>query len=543
MMLNLNQSFGHSDHEKGLRRETIEVEAITRREDVPLVRGRWESLALWCGCTAPYLSHEWYSTALETVDREKDPLLVFFKQGGEDVGLAPLVHSRGQGALRFLHKIGFVSNPFTPYQGVLHAGDFKSVFAQLMRFLEQRFGSRFVLDLDEMRPALHETQGLDELSMQEGLFLCRMKQKSGSRYLLLRKTFEENYQALAKHTQKEFKRKINRISRLGKISLLRVSGREQIDCHLGCFFDMYARTWKGAEPHPEFYYLLCRRFDDRGGLRFHALTLNDRPIAYLISILSGDTVYGIKTTYNPSYYAYSPGVLLFYKVIEDMFNTPGIREFDIGRGDEQFKREWTSSTHEQVRVLCYPRNLMWKSVTSLQYELLPRWRQNERFDACYSSLRRLLAKNRREAGPAAPGPSEQRQAVKEYEYAQCRQDSCPVTARLAGPGDLDLMTVAMEARNFAEIQQRLDQELCVLCFEGRKLLSFFWLRPDGGRQKGNGVPSYAVSEWGLRGGSTPLPPQDVLISSLLALIKDIINKPNCTVSIDESVCRSFELFE
>ena len=36
MMLNLNQSFGHSDHEKGLRRETIEVEAITRREDVPL---------------------------------------------------------------------------------------------------------------------------------------------------------------------------------------------------------------------------------------------------------------------------------------------------------------------------------------------------------------------------------------------------------------------------------------------------------------------------------------------------------------------------
>jgi len=133
--------------------------------------------------------------------------------------------------------------------------------------------------------------------------------------------------------------------------------------------------------------------------------------------------------------------------------------------------------------------------------------------------------------------------VKEYEYAQCRQDSCPVTARLAGPGDLDLMTVAMEARNFAEIQQRLDQELCVLCFEGRKLLSFFWLRPDGGRQKGNGVPSYAVSEWGLRGGSTPLPPQDVLISRLLALIKDIINKPNCTVSIDESVCRSFELFE
>jgi hypothetical protein len=40
------------DHEKGLRREPIEVEAITRRK-MCIGESRWESLALWCGCTAP----------------------------------------------------------------------------------------------------------------------------------------------------------------------------------------------------------------------------------------------------------------------------------------------------------------------------------------------------------------------------------------------------------------------------------------------------------------------------------------------------------
>lgn len=522
----------------------LEVQAVTRREDLARITGRWEGLLAGCGSKVPYLSWEWYCTALETVDSDKDPLLIFFTQGGEDVGLAPLVCSRGQGGSRLLHRVGFVSNPFTPYQGILTRLDFATVFTRLVKYLRQRFGSRFILDLDEMRLAQDQVQTLDELSTRAGLFSCRIEKKAGSRYLILKSSFDENFKALSKHTQKEFRRKLNRISRLGELGLLKISGREQIDAHLESFFDMYARTWKGAERHPEFYYRLCPRFESRGMLRFHALTLNGRPIAYLIAIHSGDIVYGIKTTYNPSFYAYSPGVLLFYLVIEDMFKTPGIREFDIGRGDEQFKREWTSTIHGHVRMWCYPSNPVWKGITSLRYELLPRWKENERFNACYSLLRKIARQDGGDGhalSAAGPGHDAVPQDMKRYEYGRCAQDESTVEARLANAGDLDLLTVAMAARSFAEVQQRLEKELCVVCFEHRRLLGFFWLRRDTDGEE-SGIPSFLVSEWGLNREQAMPGSMQPLIVSVLALLKDTIGRPDCAVLIDEGACRSFDTF-
>jgi CelD/BcsL family acetyltransferase involved in cellulose biosynthesis len=523
----------------------MDIETITCREDLPLANDRWQALCRRCGSMVPYLAPEWYSSALETVDRDKEPLLVFFRQGGEDVGLAPLVHGRGQGALRFLHLVGFVSNPFTPYQGILHAADLPRVFDRLVRLLGQMFGARFLLDLNEMRLGPDEIKALGELSTRGGLFSYRLEHKAGSRYLVLKESFEENFRSLSKHTQKEFRRKINRISRLGQLGLLKVSGREQVERHLDRFFALYARTWKGAERHPGFYYRLCPLFESRGMLHFHALTLNGRPIAYLISILSGDTLYGIKTTYDPSFSAYSPGVLLFYKVIEDIFTMPGVREFDIGRGDEQFKREWTSTIHGHVRMWCYPSNPVWKGITSLRYELLPRWKENERFNACYSLLRKIARQDGGDGhalSAAGPGHDAVPQDMKRYEYGRCAQDESTVEARLANAGDLDLLTVAMAARSFAEVQQRLEKELCVLCFEGRRLLAFFWLRWDAGGQDGGGLPAYLVSEWGASDGQASRSLQNALIPSVLAFLKTTISRPDCAVLIDEQGCRSFEPF-
>lgn len=521
----------------------IEIETITRRVDMPSVKDRWDRLSQRCGTTAPYLRYEWYCSALETVDRDKNPLLIFFRQNNEDVGLAPFVCSREQGPLRFLHKIGFISNPFTPYQGILHTTGFKCIFTRLMQFLRHEFGNCFVLNLNEMRLESHELQAIDELSVQGDLFLCHMQEKAGSRYLLLKESFEESFGSLAKHTQRELRRKVNRISRLGKIRLSRILGREHVDRHLEKFFEIYARTWKGAEPHPEFYFRMCREFEQGGQLRFYVLTLNDKPVAYLISILSGDTIYGIKTTYDPSFSAYSPGVVLFYKVIEDLFAIAQIREFDFGRGDEQFKREWTSLIHHQVRLYLYPSSVSWKMITGLRYELLPRWKMNKRFNACYSFFRTLLPGN---AKPAPALHCEDRPSphkiLKRYEYRQCERGACTVSARFATPGDLDLMTVAMAARNLSEVRERLEKELCAVCFEGKTLLSFFWLKHDTDSCNGNGTSSYTVSEWGLWSDLPPYHSKDMLISSLLMFLQGIINRSDCAVHIDQDRCRYFELF-
>jgi CelD/BcsL family acetyltransferase involved in cellulose biosynthesis len=520
----------------------IRIETITSRSDLSSVKERWDNLCQRCYNTVPYLTYEWYSSALETIDSDKTPFLIFFRQGSEDVGLAPFVYNKKQMFPHPLHMIGFIDNPYTPYQGIIHAIDFKDILTSLIELIRQRFGNWFVLNLDEIRLNPYELQTIEKLSSQKNLFLYQKEEKNGSRYLLLKDSFEENLKSLIKHTQKEFKRKINRISRTRKIGLERVSGHEHIDHHLEIFFNFYARTWKGAEPHPEFYYRMCHEFEKRSQLYFHALTLNGKPIAYLISILSGDTMYGIKTTYNPSFYAYSPGVLLFYNIIEDMFNIKGVREFDIGRGEEQFKREWTSLTHNQVRLYLYPSSLAWKIITSLKYELLPMLKKNERFNACYSAVRSLITVEKQACDTVNLEQTTSQKTFTRYEFKECKPGSCSLNTRFATLGDLDLMAVVTAARNFAEIQDRLEKESCVLCFEEDKLLSFFWLKHDINQHDNDTIPNHIIYEWGLRSDRSPSHSLDVLISGLLIFLKDTINKPDCVVHINERNSTSFELF-
>jgi hypothetical protein len=82
------------------------------------------------------------------------------------------------------------------------------------------------------------------------------------------------------------------------------------------------------------------------------------------------------------------------------------------------------------------------------------------------------------------------------------------------------MTVAMEAR-ICRDPAALDQELC--CWASREEAASFHLAQRTAAGKKQGVPS-TRSEWGLRGGSTPLPPAGCSDFEPLALIKDIIIK-------------------
>lgn len=367
----------------------ISVDEIYTHNQLRQIKTRWNSLLTQCRCCVPYLSFQWYLSALETMDKDKEPLLIFFKSSNKDIGFAPLVRKRMKLLGFTLDVISFVHNPYTPWQAFVYLDKFENVLTGLIKYLRNRFGGLFSLNLNEVRLTESEETAIDNLAGR-GLILFRCEEKSGSRYLILGESFDQTLKNLKKKTQKEFKRKLRRISEIGKLDLIRIQGKNQLEQHLDYFFRLYARTWKGKEPRPEFYYHLCTRFENLGALFFYALTLNDKPIAYLICLQGGDTMYAIKTTYDPSYYDFSPGIVLFYKCIEDMFNIPQIREFDIGRGNEQFKREWTSLSHQHTKLLIYPNTVFRQFANRLRYNVLPHLRRYDTFEKVYSTVRSLL---------------------------------------------------------------------------------------------------------------------------------------------------------
>lgn len=471
-------------------------------------------------CQVPYLSLEWYLSALETIDQDTLPLVLFFKSSGEDIGLIPLVYKKLNCLGFTYHIIGFISNPYTPYLGFVYLNGFKDILTNLIRYLSKRFGTFFSLDLNEIRLTNREHSIIRDLA-SKGLFLFDEEQKPGSRYLTLNRNFDQLLNGLDRRTQKEFRRKINRLAKLGFVDLIRIQGDAQIEYHLDRFFEFYARTRKAEEPHPEFYYSLFKRFENLGRLCFYSLTLDGQPIAYLICLLGKDTIYGIKTTYNSSYCAFSPGVILFYKSIENMLGIPGMQEFDMGRGNEQFKREWTSLSHEHTRLCIYPNTFFWEAVNQIRYHIFPFMRRQDMFNKFYSAMRSQLL-HEEKFRPTIDENAKMTYRKITYGDYKGIPVSGKYTARLVQPCDLDRLVVAMSARNFRELQERIEIEQCVVILENEKILAYFWipLKMNEMVDRNGDIPEILIGDWGLAEDIVPERLEEECISILLKSLKD-----------------------
>lgn len=341
--------------------DEVQVEEVGERAAAREARGRWLSLLERCACEIPYLRPEWYQCALETVDGDSAPRLLFFSSGGEDVALAPLVLVPERHWGLGFQRLTFVRNGYTPFQDLLSTRGFGFALENAVAYARLAQGPLGFLDLNELRAGEGFSEAVGHLASRQELTVHRTD-SSESRFLKIDGTFESKVAGLDKKAQHEFRRKVRKFGTLGESRLVRFEDPREVQAELGRFFEMYERTWKGAEPHPGFYRRVCEEFGRLKRLYFYGLLAGPRVAAYVICLRGGSVMFGLKTTYEPELHPYSPGVVLFHRVIEELYRTPGVEEFDIGRGNEQYKREWTSLSHGQVRLVVEPRNAVWKVV-------------------------------------------------------------------------------------------------------------------------------------------------------------------------------------
>ena len=347
------------------------VQSIKDVLEIGRIKERWKTLQENCLRFSSYLSFEWYFSALQTIDRDKSPYLLLFTSRDKDLGLAPLIHKEARFIGKAFHRISFVNNLYTQYQGFLYKNHFENIFSGLINQLLKDYGQCFVLDLNELRLNRDEEDVIEGF-IEKNAFVMEKRKKPGCLNLVLKKSFEETVQSLKRHTRKEFRRKIRRLNRMGQVALERIQGSDNISKHLDTFFRIRQRGWKGKEPHPDFLSKICEVFEEADKLYFYALTLDTQPISYLICLRGADVMYGLETTYDQDFAACSPGIVLFYRFIESLFTMPGIREFDLGRGEEQYKKEWTHLAFNHTHLLIYPDTGLNKIFKLLFYDLY-RW--------------------------------------------------------------------------------------------------------------------------------------------------------------------------
>ncbi len=165
----------------------------------------------------------------------------------------------------------------------------------------------------------------------------------------------------------------------GSVSLC--TGGSELDSELAAFEKVYQRSWKTAEPYPEFVRGLAALTAARGGLRMATAWYQGQPIASQIWYVEGRRACIFKLAYDEDFKQLSAGTVLTMRLLEHVMTQDRVLEVDYLIGDDAYKARWMSHRRERWGLVAYDLRspagvLLWlrKSATSHLKRWLPeRW--------------------------------------------------------------------------------------------------------------------------------------------------------------------------
>jgi hypothetical protein len=105
----------------------------------------------------------------------------------------------------------------------------------------------------------------------------------------------------------------------------------------------------------------------RGRFRGYFLYVRDKPIAFFIGTLYKNVLYDNFTAYDPEYTRYSPGMFLFYQVVDGLCRQ-GVETLDFGFGDAWYKSHFGTHKSAETNICVFAHNL---SGAGLKLLLIP----------------------------------------------------------------------------------------------------------------------------------------------------------------------------
>ncbi len=138
---------------------------------------------------------------------------------------------------------------------------------------------------------------------------------------------------------------------------LRVLGADatmaEVEHAVNAFKLVYARSWKGSEPHPTFIDNLCRMAHRNGWLRISLCELNEQPVSAQLWLVFGKVASIFKLAYDQRYAKRGVGTIASAAMWAHVLDVDKVDEVDFLAGDDTYKAEWMTSRRQREGIVAF----------------------------------------------------------------------------------------------------------------------------------------------------------------------------------------------
>jgi CelD/BcsL family acetyltransferase involved in cellulose biosynthesis len=126
---------------------------------------------------------------------------------------------------------------------------------------------------------------------------------------------------------------------------------EHMNAAASAFESVYARSWKGPEPYPEFNVALMRAMAEPGWLRLGVWSVGPVPVAVQLWVVRDGTAIVLKLAHDEAFKAHSPGTVLTALMLRHLLDNEHVARIDFGRGDDSYKQGWAAERRQRIGLL------------------------------------------------------------------------------------------------------------------------------------------------------------------------------------------------
>lgn len=346
-----------------------------RAGDIDTLRPVWDAVVAAADRPSFFLSYDWFTCCLQRLEPNADPRVLVVRDGGEAIGVLPLVNGHRTWRLFPLRIVSVIENPDTPIGGFAARAGTAATVAQAIVDHHATLPGWQVFALAKVDPDGPAARALVPLCARRP-FVRRTETRSPM--VDMHGGWEAYWRAQSQRFKKTVRNVANRIERLGRIEIddLAASG-DPATC-AAVFQDVAGRGWKATlATSPTASAAVARFFDaltavlhQRRQLSLWVLRLDGKPIATEYHVHDGDTVYALRSDFDEQYRDASPGAHLNAVIVRSYFER-GVRRYDMGPGDSEYKQRWATGTRTFDTYWLFNRTLYARAVYAFERRAIP----------------------------------------------------------------------------------------------------------------------------------------------------------------------------
>lgn len=323
------------------------ISEYTRLDELPLeCRACFdtaESLALDLG-------QPWHRNLVATVFADAAVRFIVAEKDNQPQAMLPVYFDSALPGRQ--REVAALSNYYSWLYAPLGPVQSSAVFAAMFAWLRTTYPKLDTIRLLPMDPDAASFVALEEALKFAGWRSFRFF-SFGNWYLELQGQNWARYLASRSgEVRSTIKRKAKKFeARAGTLEI--VSSKEGWDEALAAYQQVYAASWKQAEPYVDFIPGLVRTAAEQGWLRLGVARLDGQPIAAQIWLVAHGTANIYKLAYDERYASHSAGTLLTARLMQHVIEQDQVAGVDFLCGDDAYKPQWMSARRERWGLVAY----------------------------------------------------------------------------------------------------------------------------------------------------------------------------------------------